>query len=45
MMTCAEVVRLQQKLAVEHRFTYLLGPIKVALRPRVISVPSDTVAQ
>jgi len=32
-----EVVRLQEKLAVEHRFTYLLGPIKVALRPRVVS--------
>lgn len=32
-----EVIHLQQKLAVEHRFTYLLGPIKVALRPRVIS--------
>jgi hypothetical protein len=35
----SEVVRLQEKLAVEHRFTYLLGPIKVALRPRVISAP------
>ncbi len=32
-----EVARLQEKLAVEHKFTYLLGPIKVALRPRVIS--------
>ena len=35
----SEVVRLQERLAVEHRFTYLLGPIKVALRPRVISAP------
>ena len=35
----SEVVRLQHNLAVEHRFTYLLGPIKVALRPRVISAP------
>jgi hypothetical protein len=31
------VVQMQETLAVEHRFTYLLGPIKVALRPRVIS--------
>ena len=33
----SEVVGLQQKLALEHRFTYLLGPIKIALRPRVIT--------
>jgi hypothetical protein len=33
----AEVVGLQKRLAVEHRFTYLLGPIKVALRPRIIT--------
>jgi hypothetical protein len=33
----SEVVQMQEKLAVEHRFTYLLGPIKVAPRPRVIS--------
>jgi hypothetical protein len=24
-------------MAVEHRFTYLLGPIKMALRPRLIT--------
>ncbi|MGA2938365.1 MAG: hypothetical protein ABSF52_14870 [Syntrophobacteraceae bacterium] len=33
----SEVVGMQEMLAVEHRFTYLLGPIRVALRPRVIS--------
>ena len=27
---------MQQKMAIEHRFTYLLGPIKIALRPRLI---------
>jgi len=27
----------QRKMAVDHRFTYLLGPIKIALRPRVIT--------
>lgn len=32
-----EVVAMQKKLAVEHRFTYLLGPIKIALRPRLIT--------
>jgi len=30
------VVEMQQKMALEHRFTYLLGPIKIALRPRLI---------
>jgi len=30
------VLRLQERMAVEHRFTYLLGPIKIALRPRII---------
>ncbi|HBD07099.1 MAG TPA: hypothetical protein DCZ69_02465 [Syntrophobacteraceae bacterium] len=33
----AEVHQLQQQLALEHRFTYLLGPIKIALRPRVVT--------
>ena len=28
---------MQKKLAMEHRFTYLLGPIKIALRPRLIT--------
>jgi hypothetical protein len=27
-----------KKMAVEHEFTYLLGPIKVALRPRVVTI-------
>jgi len=31
------VVELQNTLAMEHRFTYLLGPIKIALRPRVLT--------
>jgi hypothetical protein len=31
------IVELQQKLAMQHRFTYLLGPIKIALRPRLLS--------
>lgn len=32
-----EVEQLQKKMALEHEFTYLLGPIKMALRPRVIT--------
>jgi hypothetical protein len=31
-----EIVQMQEKMAFDHRFTYLLGPIKMALRPRVI---------
>ena len=33
-----EVVQMQNKMAMEHDFTYLLGPIKIALRPRVITI-------
>ena len=33
-----EVVEMQKKMAMEHKFTYLLGPIKIALRPRVITI-------
>ncbi len=33
----SEVVEMQKKLAMDHKFTYLLGPIKIALRPRVIT--------
>jgi hypothetical protein len=33
----AEVVAMQKRMALEEKFTYLLGPIKIALRPRVIS--------
>ena len=33
----AEVIELQKGLAVKNDFTYLLGPIKMALRPRLIT--------
>lgn len=33
-----EVVQLQKKMSIKHKFTYLLGPIKIALRPRVVTV-------
>ena len=36
----SELAALQKSMAVEERFTYLLGPIKIALRPRVI-LPSQ----
>ncbi len=32
-----ELVKMQKTMALEQRFTYLLGPIKIALRPRVIT--------
>jgi hypothetical protein len=32
-----EVVEHQKKMAMDHQFTYLLGPIKIALRPRLIT--------
>jgi len=35
----AEVVDIQKKMAMEFDFTYLLGPIKIALRPRVVTLP------
>jgi len=31
-----EVVGMQDAMAIDHRFTYLLGPIRIALRPRVM---------
>ena len=31
-----EIVGMQEKMALDHRFTYLLGPIRMALRPRVL---------
>ncbi|MDY6952732.1 MAG: hypothetical protein SWE60_14570, partial [Thermodesulfobacteriota bacterium] len=34
----SEVVEIQKEMAMDHRFTYLLGPIKLALRPRVITM-------
>ncbi|MEN8210871.1 MAG: hypothetical protein ABFR31_04070 [Thermodesulfobacteriota bacterium] len=33
----AKVVELQEQLAMDNRFTYLLGPVKTALRPRLIT--------
>lgn len=33
-----DVVEHQKKLAMDYQFTYLLGPIKIALRPRLITV-------
>ncbi len=32
-----EVIEMQKEMALEHRFTYLLGPIKIALRPRIVT--------
>jgi hypothetical protein len=32
-----EVVQMQDRMAMDHEFTYLLGPIKIALRPRVVN--------
>jgi hypothetical protein len=32
-----QAVELQKKMAIEYSFTYLLGPIKMALRPRVLT--------
>ncbi len=33
-----EIEDLQKAMAIEERFTYLLGPIKIALRPRIITL-------
>ena len=35
--TVAELDELQKSMALAERFTYLLGPIKIALRPRVVT--------
>jgi hypothetical protein len=32
-----QTVEFQKKMAIEHNFTYLLGPIKIALRPRLLT--------
>lgn len=32
-----QTVEFQKKMALEHDFTYLLGPIKMALRPRLVT--------
>jgi len=31
-----EIAAMQDSMALDHRFTYLLGPIRIALRPRVM---------
>ena len=33
-----EIIEMQKKMAVDLKFTYLLGPIKNALRPRIITL-------
>ena len=35
----AEIITLQNNMALDHEFTYLLGPISIALRPRLITEP------
>lgn len=40
-----DVVELQNELALQHKFTYLLGPIKIALRPRLITSRQLTALQ
>jgi hypothetical protein len=37
-----EIEDLQKSMAMEERFTYLLGPIKIALRPRIITLAQLT---
>jgi hypothetical protein len=32
-----EVLEMQENMALEQRFTYLLGPIRIALRPRIVT--------
>jgi hypothetical protein len=34
----AEISEFRDRIAIENRFTYLLGPIKIALRPRLIKL-------
>lgn len=34
----ADVIEMQEKMAMDCNFTYLLGPVRIALRPRVITV-------
>jgi len=34
----ADLAKMQKTMALEERFTYLLGPIKIALRPRIITL-------
>ncbi len=32
-----QVVEMQKKMSMDHKFTYLLGPIKIAARPRLLT--------
>jgi hypothetical protein len=32
-----QVVEMQKKMSMDHEFTYLLGPIKIAVRPRLLT--------
>jgi hypothetical protein len=36
--TLSEILTFQEDLAMKNKFTYLLGPIKIALRPRLITL-------
>lgn len=33
----SQVVEIQEKMSMDHNFTYLLGPIKLAIRPRLLT--------
>jgi hypothetical protein len=33
-----EIENIQKAMAIDERFTYLLGPIKIALRPRIVTI-------
>ena len=33
-----EALEIQKKMAIDLQFTYLLGPIKIALRPRLVTI-------
>ena len=32
-----QVIEMQEKMSMDHEFTYLLGPIKIAVRPRLLT--------
>ena len=33
-----EALSLQKQMALDHQFTYLLGPVKIGLRPRILTL-------
>jgi len=33
-----QALSLQEQMALDHRFTYLLGPVKIGLRPRILTL-------